>query len=84
MRMLIPQSWLQNQSLEGPLAGFPKLPNRDTSRAPLVQSGELGPRRRRRARPGWKEFMCRRHDKNRASGFLEPAGLQCQPSQTGW
>lgn len=48
-RTLLLQSWLQlqNQSLQGPLAGLPGLPNRDSSRAPLMQSAELGARRAR-------------------------------------
>lgn len=63
----------KNQSLRGPLAGVPRLPNRDASRvcALLMQSRELGPRR---ARPGWKEFMCRRHDKTEHQAFWSQPG----------
>lgn len=48
-RTFLLQSWLQlqNQSLQGPLAGLQGLPNRDSSRAPLMQSTELGSRRAR-------------------------------------
>lgn len=60
-----------NQSLQGPLAGLQGLPNRDSSRAPLMQSTELG-------EVTWKEFVCCRQDK------IEHQNQPwCWPSPTG-